>query len=62
VEANLRELEDVVGVKGRAERELAPEGDEAGATADGAAPAEDDPEAGQRGADLEEVRREPARP
>ncbi len=59
VEADRWELEDVVGARMRIERELAPEGDEAGATADGAAPADEDPEAGPRGADLEEVGGEP---
>ena len=50
-----RELEDVVGAWVGVERKLAPEGDEPGATSDGAAPPDEDAEAGPRGAELEEV-------
>ena len=57
-EAGPRELKDVVGTGVRVEGELAPEGDEAGAGADGSAPADEDPEAGPRGSDLEDVGRE----
>jgi hypothetical protein len=59
VEASLSELEDEAEVVRQVERELAPISNETGATADGAAPADEDPEAGPRGADFEEAVREP---
>jgi hypothetical protein len=57
-EAGPRELEDIVRAGVWIEGELAPEGDEASAGADGSAPADEDPEAGPRGSDLEDVGRE----